>query len=63
MKDLPENTTFKADMLVSISPLTRKFYPSLDQQWGNFGNSPLRVVKAHTNAACFQTCFLPFFER
>jgi putative ABC transport system permease protein len=63
MKDIPENSTIKADMLVSMSTLTRKLNPGLDDQWGNYGNSTYILLKPGTHPADLQAQLPAFLER
>jgi putative ABC transport system permease protein len=49
IKDLPENSLIKADMLVSMSTLTQKFASGLDEQWSNYGENAFIVLKPGTN--------------
>ncbi len=63
MKDIPENSTIKADMLISMSTLTRKLNPGLDDQWGNYGNSTYVLLKPGTRAADLQAQLPAFLER
>ena len=63
MKDMPENSQIKADMLVSMSTLTRNFNKGLDDQWGNYGNNTFVLLKPGTNAKAFQKLLPAFLER
>jgi len=45
MQDLPENSTIKADMLVSMNTITRKLNPTLNDQWGNYGNTTYVLLR------------------
>ena len=63
MKDIPENSTVKADMLVSMSTLTRKLNPGLDDQWGNYGNSTYVLLKPGTRPGDLQAQLPAFLER
>lgn len=63
MKDMPENSQIKADMLVSMNTLTKKFNPGLDSQWANYGNQTFLLLKPGTNAAAFQAKIPGFLER
>jgi putative ABC transport system permease protein len=36
MKDIPENSHIKADMMVSISTYSRSFQPGIEEDWGSF---------------------------
>jgi putative ABC transport system permease protein len=63
MKDMPENSQLKADMLISMSTLTKRFNPGLDEQWGNYGSSAWLLVKPGTNVAALQAKFPAFLEK
>ncbi|MFT3823419.1 MAG: ABC transporter permease [Chitinophagaceae bacterium] len=63
MKDMPENTMIKADMLVSMTTLTKKFNDGLDNQWGNYGAAAYLLLKPGTNARALQAKFPAFLER
>jgi len=63
MKDIPENSQIKADVLVSMSTLTQKFNPRLDTQWGNYGSSAYILLKPGTNARALQAKFPAFLEK
>ena len=62
MKDLPENSQIKADLIVSMSTLTQKFNPGLDKQWGNYGSSAYVLLKPGTNATALQARLPGFLE-
>jgi hypothetical protein len=51
MKDIPENSLIKADMLVSMNTITSKFNPTLNDQWGNYGNNTFVLLKPGASAA------------
>lgn len=63
MKDMPENTMLKADMVASMTTITRKFNSELDNQWGNYGAGAFLLLKHGTNAAALQAKFPGFLER
>lgn len=60
--DMPENSQIKADLLVSMSSLT-KMNPGLDRSWGNFGAMTFLLLKPNTNAAALVAKFPDFIER
>ena len=62
MKDLPENSQIKADMLVSMSTLTQQFNPTMDQQWGNYGAYAYFLLKPGVNAAALEAKFPKFLD-
>ena len=62
MKDLPENSTIKADLFVSMS--TRKrFRDSLDYRWGNFSIYSYLLLKPGASPTSLQAKLKPFIER
>ena len=62
MKDLPENSSIKADLFVSMS--TRKrFRDSLDYRWGNFSINSYLLLKPGVDPAGLQAKLRPFMER
>ncbi len=63
MKDIPENSMIRADMIVSMNTLTRKLNPGLNDQWGNYGNRTYVLLKPGTNAAFFQKQIPAFLEK
>ena len=63
MKDMPENSQIKADVVLSMSTITQKFNQSLDSQWGNYGASAYLLLKPHTNAKALEKKFPAFLER
>ncbi|MDR6943223.1 ABC transporter permease [Mucilaginibacter pocheonensis] len=63
MKDIPENSQIKADMLISMSSLTQRFNKGLDDQWSNFGASSYLLLKPNTNPKALEAKFPAFLER
>ncbi len=63
MKDIPENSMIKADMIVSMNTLTRKLNPNLDNQWGNYGNRTYVLLKPGANAVAFEKQIPAFLEK
>lgn len=62
MKDLPGNSTIKADLFVSMS--TRKrFRDSLDYRWGNFSIESYLLLKPGVDPAGLQAKLKPFMDR
>jgi putative ABC transport system permease protein len=50
MKDIPENSHIKADVVISMTTITQKFATGIDSQWGNYGASAyLLLLKAGVN--------------
>jgi putative ABC transport system permease protein len=63
MKDLPENSTIKADMLISMNTLTRKLNPGLNDQWGNYGNTTYVLLRPGASATAFTKQLPAFLEK
>ena len=63
MKDMPENSQIKADMLVSMTTITQKFNQNIDSQWGNYGARAYFLLKPGTNAKALEKKFPAFLER
>jgi len=62
LKDLPENSSIKADLFVSMS--TRKrFRDSLDYRWGNFSVYSYLLLKPGANPTNLQAKLKPFMDR
>lgn len=62
MKDLPENSTIKADLFVSMST-RRRFRDSSDYRWGRQNATTFLLLKAGTSAAALQSQFGSFINR
>ena len=62
MKDLPENSQIRADLLVSMSTLTQKLNPNLDRQWGNYGSSAYILLKPGVHAGALEARLPQFLE-
>ena len=63
MKDIPENSMIRADMIVSMSTITRKLNPGLDDQWGNYGNRAYVLLKPNASATAFEKQIPAFLEK
>ena len=63
MKDIPDNSQIKADMLVSMSTLTGNFNKGLDDQWSNYGSSAFVLLKPGTDPKVFQLKLPGFLEK
>jgi len=62
MKDMPENTELKADMLVSKST-TRLFNPDEDKHWDNFGLYAYVLLRPNADAHALEKKFPAFVEQ
>jgi len=63
MKDIPENSQIKADMLLSMTTITQKFAPRIDSQWGNYGASAYFLLRKGANPKSLTSKFPAFLER
>lgn len=63
MKDMPENTQVKGDVIVSMSTITEKWAKGLDDQWGNYSPAAYLLLKDGTNAMALQKKFPAFLEK
>ncbi|HXB91647.1 MAG TPA: FtsX-like permease family protein, partial [Puia sp.] len=61
MKDFPENSTIKANMIVSMSTITRS--NNLDDQWGNYGPNGYILLKQGVDAATLEKKLPAFLEK
>ncbi|MBS1659658.1 MAG: ABC transporter permease [Bacteroidetes bacterium] len=62
MKDIPENSSIKADLFISM-PTIRKFNDSIDYRWGNFSVYSYLLLKPGANPDHLQAQLKPFMDR
>lgn len=62
VKDMPENTQLKFDLIYSISSL-EQLYPARLAQWGNFGNTTYLLLAKGTNTAHLQAKLPAFLSK
>ncbi len=63
IKDMPENTQVKGDVIVSMSTITQKWDNKLDDQWSNYSPAAYLLLKSGTNAMALQKKFPAFLEK
>ena len=63
MKDIPENSQIKGDLVLSISTITKKWNERLDEQWGSYGAQAYILLKPGTNAKELEKKFPAFLEK
>ncbi len=63
MKDMPENSLIKADIVLSMNTVTQKFNQGLDSQWSNYGSQTYILVKQGTNRKALESKLPGFLER
>lgn len=57
MRDMPHNSHFRVDILVSMATLLEVWNPSMRQQWSRFGFYTYFLLPEHTDAAQLSTKF------
>ena len=62
IKDIPENSQFKADVFVSMSTLAKMNNSNFDEQWGNFGFTSYLLLKPNVNAAVLESKIPAYLE-
>src|SRR5665213_3710602 len=62
MKDIPENSQIKADMIVSFSSQKQIYGQSLDSQWGAFNLTTYLLLRPGTNPQKLAAKFPAFIE-
>jgi putative ABC transport system permease protein len=63
MKDIPQNSHIKPDMVASMTTRTQKFNPKLDQQWGNYGAAAYVLLKPASNPKALEKKLPAFLEK
>jgi putative ABC transport system permease protein len=63
MKDIPENSVIKGDVVLSMSTITQKFNQRLDSQWSNYGALAYLLLKPGTDAKALEKKFPSFLQR
>ena len=63
MKDMPENSIMKSDMLLSMTTITQNFNKGIDSQWGNYGAKAYILLRPGVNAKALEKKFPDFLER
>lgn len=62
MKDFPENSQIKADMVISMTSLTQKFNKGIDDRWGNFGATTYLLLKPGTTQKALEAKLPAFLQ-
>ncbi|HZG25814.1 MAG TPA: FtsX-like permease family protein, partial [Chitinophagaceae bacterium] len=63
IKDMPENSQIKGDVIFSMSTITEKFSRGIDSQWGNYGAQAYLLLRHNTNAKGLEKKFPAFLEK
>ncbi|RYG02931.1 MAG: FtsX-like permease family protein, partial [Chitinophagaceae bacterium] len=63
MKDIPDNSQIRADMIMSMTTITQEYAKGIDNQWGNYGALAFVLLKPNTDAASFDKKLPAFLEK
>src|SRR5688572_28864294 len=63
MKDIPENSQIKGDVVLSMTTITKQWNKSLDSQWGNYGAQAYILLKPGVDAKKLEAKFPGFLDR
>jgi putative ABC transport system permease protein len=63
MKDMPENTLIKGDIVLSMSTITQHWAKGINDQWGNYGPYTYVLLKPGSNAQALQNKLPAFLDK
>lgn len=63
MKDIPENSSIKADMFVSLSTMATQFKDSMDYRWRSYVLYSYLLLQPHTNAKALEAKLPAFMTK
>jgi putative ABC transport system permease protein len=63
MKDIPENSQIRGDLVISMTTITKKWNENLDNQWGSYGAQAYILLKPGVNVKNLETRFPAFLEK
>ena len=63
MKEIPENSQIKGDIVLSMSTITREWNKNLDDQWGNYGAQGYLLLKPGANPKALEKKLPAFLEK
>lgn len=63
MKNIPENSQIKGDLIFSMSTIKKKWNENLDKQWGSYGSKAFLLLKPGVDAKNLQARFPAFLEK
>jgi putative ABC transport system permease protein len=63
MKDMPENTLIKSDVVLSLVTITQQYAKGIDNEWGNYGPYTFILLKQGSNAVALQKKFPAFLDK
>lgn len=63
IKDMPENSQVKGDLLISMNTITEVWNKGLNDQWGNYGPAGYVLLKPGANASLLQSKLPGFLKK
>jgi putative ABC transport system permease protein len=63
MKDIPENSQIKGDVVLSMSTIVKQWNNTLDSQWSNYGSQAYVLLTPNANAKKLESRFPAFLEK
>lgn len=63
MKDIPENSQIRGDMIVSMSTIIKMWNPRLDSSWSSYGAYAYLLLNPGTDAKALEKRFPAFLEK
>ncbi|MRG45455.1 FtsX-like permease family protein [Chitinophaga sp. SYP-B3965] len=63
MKDIPENSSIKADMFVSLSTMAKQFNDSMDYRWRSYVLYSYLLLEPHTHAKTLEAKLPAFIDK
>lgn len=63
MKDIPENSQIKGDMIMSMTTVLKLWDPRIDSSWGNYGASAYLLLNPGADAKALEKRFPAFLEK
>lgn len=63
MKNIPENSQIKGDVVLSMTTITKRFANGVDDQWGNYGPYAYLLLKPGSDANALEKKLPAFLEK
>lgn len=63
MKDMPENTLIKSEVVLSLSSITQYWAKGINDEWANYGPYTFVLLKPHANALALQKKLPAFLNK
>ncbi|MGZ5135247.1 MAG: ABC transporter permease [Flavitalea sp.] len=63
MKDIPENSQIRGDLVLSMTTIIKQWSEDLDDQWGSYGSQAYILLKPGINAKNLESKFPAFLEK